>query len=185
MLIEKENKMVNKIYLRAFEYSDLSFLNTIRNDDDLFQTTTGNKYYISSEHDKKWIEDKIFNNYNQLYLVICCSESHKPMGYLSINNIDYVNRKAEYGGMVISKEFSIKGIGTTTGNLMLNHLFNELGMNMVYCYIKEDNMATQRITEKFGFNKDGIIRDYVYKQGHFQNVCIFTLLKSEYEYKEV
>lgn len=176
--------MENNIYLRAFEYSDLSLLNSIRNDDILYQTTVGNKYYISSEHDKKWIEDKMFNNFNQLYLVICCSETHEPMGYVSANNIDYINRKAEFGGLIISKEFSTKGIGTTTVNLMLNHLFNELGMNMIYCYIKEDNKATHRIVEKFGFNKDGLIRDFVYKQSGFHNVYIFSLLKSEFNYKE-
>jgi ribosomal-protein-alanine N-acetyltransferase len=63
--------MSNRLYLRAFEYEDLKFLNMLRNDDSFFALTTGNKYYISSERDKKWIEDKIFNNYNQLYLMLC------------------------------------------------------------------------------------------------------------------
>lgn len=173
--------MENKIYLRAFEYSDLSFLNSIRNDDILFQSTIGNKYYISSEYDKKWIEDKIFNNYNQLYLVICCNENHKPMGYICANNIDYINRKAEWGGIVISNEVNSKGIGTDAGYLLLNHLFEELGMNMVYAYVKEDNKASFRLSEKYGFKKDGLIRNFVYKQNSFHNVYVFTMLKSEYE----
>jgi len=176
--------MENNLYLRAFEYSDLSLLNAIRNDDILYQTTGGNKYYISSEYDKKWIEDKIFNNNNQLYLVICCRDIDKPVGYICATNIDYINRKAEWGGLVISGEFSGKGFGTDVGNLLLDHLFYELGMNMVYVFIKEGNKASVRIAEKLGFNKDGLIRDYVYKQNSFHNVYIFTLLKSEYKHKE-
>lgn len=173
--------MENNIYLRAFEHSDLSFLNSIRNDDDLFQSTLGNKYYISSEHDKKWVEDKIFNNHHQLYLVICSSESHKALGYISANNIDYINRKAEWGGIVISKEVNSKGIGTDAGYLLLKHLFEELGMNMVYAYVKEDNKASYKFSYKYGFKKDGLIRHFVYKQNCYQNAYIFTLLKSEYE----
>ncbi|MER1956094.1 MAG: GNAT family protein [Solibacillus sp.] len=173
--------MENKIYLRAFEHSDLDLLNSIRNDDTLFSTTTGNKYYISSEHDKKWIEDKIFNNSNQLYLVICCSEKHQPMGYTSANNIDYLNRKAEWGGMVISKDFNSKGMGTEAGYLFLDHLFGELGMNMVYAYVNENNKASYRLSEKYGFTKDGLIRDFVYKQNRFHNAYIFSMLRGEYE----
>lgn len=173
--------MENNIYLRAFEYSDLHFINSIRNDEILFQTTTGNKYYISSEHDKKWIEDKIFNNSNQLYFVICCSESQKPLGYTSANNIDYINRKAEWGGLVICRESSNKGIATMSCYLFLNHLFEELGLNMIYAYVKEDNKASYRLSEKLGFKMDGLIRDFVYKQNRFHNAYIFTMLKSEYD----
>ncbi|MCH7321030.1 GNAT family N-acetyltransferase [Solibacillus sp. MA9] len=173
--------MKDNLYLRAFEYSDLSLLNEIRNDDILFQTTGGNKYYISSEYDKKWIEDKIFNNYKQLYLVICCRGIDEPIGYICATNIDYLNRKAEWGGLVISKEFISKGFGTDAGYLFLDHLFGELGLNMVYAYVKEDNKASYRLSEKYGFKKDGLIRDFVYKQNKFHNAYVFTMLKSEYE----
>lgn len=179
--IDKENMMENKVYLRAFEYSDISILNTIRNDDFLFLTTLGNKYYISSEYDKKWIEDKIFNNYNQLYLVVCCSETQKPMGYTCATNIDYINRKAEWGGLIISKDAGNKGVGTEACYLFINHLFGELGLNMVYAYVKEDNKASYRLSEKFGFKKDGLIRDFAFKQNRFHNAYVFTMLKSEYD----
>ena len=52
---------------------------------------------------------------------------------------------------------------------------------MIYLYIKEGNKASVRIAEKLGFHNDGLIREYVYKQNHFHNVHIFTLLKSEYK----
>ncbi|MEG0576842.1 MAG: GNAT family protein [Bacilli bacterium] len=172
---------MENLYLRAFEYSDLSLLNTIRNDDILYQTTGGNKYFISSEYDKKWIEDKIFNNYKQLYLVICSRDIDEPIGYVCATNIDYVNRKAEWGALVVSKEFSSKGFATDAGYLLLDHLYQELGMNMVYAYVKEDNKASYRISQKCGFKEDGLIRDFVYKQNSFHNVYIFTLLKSDYE----
>lgn len=172
--------MENKIYFRAFEYNDLSFINSLRNEDFLYQSTTGNKYYISSEYDKKWIEDKIFNNYHQLYLMICCKETNKPVGYTSASNIDYINRKAEWG-IIISSEYLNGGYGTEAGHLFLNHLFGELGMNMVYAYVRQDNKASNTIPKKFGFKQDGLIRDFVYKQNNFHNVYIYTLLKSEYD----
>lgn len=173
--------MNETVYLRAFEYSDLNLLNTIRNDNSLFQTTGGNKYYISSEYDKKWIEDKIFNNYHQLYLMICCKESNKPIGYICATNIDYINRKAEIGGIVIAPEHNSKGFGTGAAGLFVEHLFEELGLNMLYAFVKEDNMATPKLFEYFGGRKEGEIRDFIFKQNRYYNTYIFSILHSEYK----
>lgn len=169
------------MYLRAFEYEDLPFINQIRNDDTFFTLTTGNKYYISSERDKIWIEDKIFNNYNQLYLIICSKVNNDRVGYLCANKIDYLNRKAEVGGIVIAKEFACRGYATDALRLFMEHLFEELGMNMIYCFVLEHQDATLKLMKKFGFNIDGFFRDYVFKQGKFHNAYIGSLLKKEYD----
>ncbi|MBA2860460.1 GNAT family N-acetyltransferase [Methanococcus maripaludis] len=175
--------MDKRLFLRALEYDDLEFINKLRNDDTLFEFTCGNKYFISSQRDKKWIEDKIFNNNSQLYLMICTVNSYDPIGYICSTNIDYINRKAQWGGIVIGKEFSGKGYGTEAGKLLLDHLFGELGMNMVYGFWKEDHDASLRMAEKIGFQKDGLMRDYVFKKNRFHNAYICTILKRDYEKK--
>lgn len=172
--------MERKVALRAFEYSDLEFLNKLRNDDQLFELTCGNKYYISSERDKKWIEDKIFNNYDQIYLMICNIENGEPIGYTCATNIDYINRKCEYGGIVISKEMSGNGYAFDGGLLLLDHLFKELNMNMVYTFCRVDHKVSIKLLEKAGFKIDGKVRDLVFKRGKFHDGFICTLLNSEY-----
>lgn len=91
----------SRLYLRAFEYYDLNFLNQLRNDTNLSSKTCGTKYYISSEWDKKWIENKIFNNQSQLYLMICQSENDEPIGYICAIDIDYINRRAQWGASLL------------------------------------------------------------------------------------
>ncbi|WP_316569211.1 GNAT family protein [Neobacillus sp. YIM B06451] len=169
------------IYLRAFEYDDLSFINKIRNDNELFEYTLGNKYYISSVWDKNWIEDKILNNSNQLYLMICSAELNEPIGYGAVTNIDYVNRKAELGGILIAKEFASKGYATQASKLFIGHLFEELGLNMLYTFIREDHIISLRLAENLGLKKQGLLPDYVYKRNKFHNAYILTLLRSDYE----
>lgn len=173
--------MDSRLYLRAFEYEDLSFINRLRNDDDIFSFTCGNKFFISSQRDKKWIEDKIFNNYNQLYLMICTYEEQQSIGYICATNIDYLNRKAQWGGIVIEEEFSGKDYGTESAILLLNHLFYELGMNMIYGYWRADHGASLRMAEKIGFMKDGIARDYVFKQNKFHDAYLLSILKDEFK----
>ena len=122
------------------------------------------------------------NNYHQLYLMICCKKTNNAVGYTSATNIDYINRKAEWG-MIISSEFISGGFGTEAGHLFLDHIFGELGMNMVYAYVKENNKASNTIPKKFGFTQDGLIRDFVYKQNSYHKFFLYTLLKSEHDHR--
>ena len=172
--------MNKRLYLRAFEYADLPLINNLRNNEDFYKLTCGNRYYISSERDRKWIEDKINNNYYQLYLMICMVEGDKPIGHICATYIDYVNRKSQWGGIVIAEEYSGKGYATEGAQLLLRHLFFELGMNMVYGFWRVDHVASLRMAEKIGFHKDGEVRDYVFKQNRFHNAYLMSLLKSEY-----
>lgn len=175
------NILNKQLYLRAFEYDDLLFINKLRNEEGLFEFTCGNKYYISSERDKKWIEDKIFNNSTQLYLMLCKIDDSQPIGYICAVNIDYVNKKAQWGGIVIDEKFAGVGYGTEGGHLLLDHLFCELGMNMVYGFWREDHASSLKMAEKIGFHIDGLARAYVYKQNKFHNAFMCSILKSEYE----
>lgn len=173
--------MTKGLYLRAFEYEDANFINKLRNDDTIFKYTCGNKYFISSERDKKWIEDKIFNNHNQLYLMISAIEGEKQIGYICATNIDYINRKAQWGGIVIDEKFSGKGYGTQSAKLLLNHLFYEFNMNMIYGYWRTDHSASLKMAEKIGFKNNGLARSFVYKQNKFHDAYLLSILKDEFE----
>ncbi len=172
--------MTTDVYFRALEYDDLDFINQLRNDNTLFQYTTGNKYFISQEYDKKWIEDKIFNNRDQLYVMICAKKDNQRIGYIGVTDIDYINRKALLNSIIIHKDHSKKGYGMQVNVLMLRHLFLELNMNMLYSYVRTDHPSSVKILSKLGFCIDGTIRSFVYKQNKYHDVYILSLLKEDY-----
>ena len=53
-------------------------------------------------------------------------------------------------------------------------------MNCVYCRVKEDNIASQKMFEKCGFVKEGCLRSRVYRQGRYFDFYEYSILKSEY-----
>jgi [ribosomal protein S5]-alanine N-acetyltransferase len=172
-----------KVYLRAFEIIDIEKLNELRNDDEAFLYTGGNKFYISTEYDRKWVEDKIFNNQHQIYLAICLTNTKELIGYLGINEIDYRNRKAQWAGINIDKSHSNKGYATEAARLMLKFAFEELGLNRFYGYWLESNCPSIRMAEKLGFVVEGLVRGFVYKRNQFQNAYLMSILKEEYNTK--
>lgn len=175
--------MDHRLYLRAFEYSDLDLFNKLRNDEEAYQFTGGNKYYISKEYDRKWIEDKIFNNQKQIYLAICLKSANEVIGYLSIIEIDHWNKKAKWGGIIIDSQYYNKGFATEASGLMLRFVFEELGINRFWGYWIESNLPSLRMAEKLGFVKEGLLVDSVYKKNSYQNVCILRMLRKEYDLK--
>lgn len=175
--------MGNRIFLRAFEYDDLQLLNEIRNDSKSFEYTGGNKFFISSEYDKKWIEDKIFNNQNQLYLAICLNNK-ELIGYLGISNVDHLNKVAQWAGIIIHQKHAGNGYATEATSMLLQHVFEELGLNRFYGYWLESHLVSIKMAQKVGFIKEGLLREFVFKKNEFHNAFIMSILRNDYNDKK-
>ncbi len=169
----------NGIYLRPLKISDYEFINMLRDDEGVFSNIMGNKYYISKEREKKWIEKLIFDD-NKRYWAICLSRSNKIIGFCSIADIDWRNRKAKVGGMTINNKYRNKGYGIESLKLILDYVFNGLGLNRLTVVYKENNRVTEYGIKKLGFTKELFLREHIYKQNKFQNVVQVSILESEY-----
>ena len=171
-----------KVYLRAFEMEDYKKITRWRKDPEVTKLVVGNKYFISSERDKKWVEEKIFDDRVNIYSAICLKENDEMIGYLAIINIDWRNRKAEWGGITIGdKENQKKGYAKEAAYLMLEYVFEELGLNRFSGYWLESHKPSIQLGLNLGFKKEGIFREYAYKRNKFHNIVILSILKKEYE----
>lgn len=170
-----------KVYLRAFELNDSILFHKFRNDDEIYELITGNKYFVSFEREKKWVEERIFNDEKKIYLSICLKENDRLIGYASINEIDYRNRSAQWGSIIIDKSEQGKGLSLEVGQLLLKLVFEELGLNRFYSHISENHVGSLKMVERLGFKQEGILRENVYKLNRFHNSIAISILKSEYE----
>jgi len=171
-----------RIYLRAFEVSDYTLIHSWRSNQDITQNLSGNTYFISPEREKKWVEDKIFDDYKDIYLAICLKSNNEMIGYTSINNIDYRNRKAEWGGTIIGEfEHQHQGYATEAAIIMLRYIFEELNMHKCYGCCLEEHEATIKLLKKLYFTQDGILRENLFKGNTYKNMLLFSILRNEYE----
>lgn len=169
-----------EVYLRMFEKKDLPFIHKLRTDEENYALTLRVKEFFSIEDSESWLEHKMQKNELYKYFAICLKDTHKVVGFTSINNIDLINRKVEWGGLVIAREHASKGYGKQTGQLLLDYLYGDLGMHLVYAYVQEDNIGSQRLGDVAGFTKTGYIPDFAYKNYKYYNVYIYALTRAEY-----
>jgi [ribosomal protein S5]-alanine N-acetyltransferase len=57
--------------------------------------------------------------------------------------------------------------------------FDELGTGRVQLFTEPGNVASQRVAEKAGFMREGLLRRYLYIKGQHRDGVIFSLLPED------
>lgn len=90
-----------------------------------------------------------------------------------------VYRKSAETGYWIGEPFWGKGIATKAVQLIVDHGFNELKLVRIYAGVFEYNMASMKVLEKNGFQKEGISKKAVYKNGKIWDEHKYYLLNEQ------
>lgn len=169
-----------RVYLRALEPEDYKKSIKWRNDDEIWEMVGGPKHFVSEAYEKKWVEDAIFSK-DSINLAICLKENDEYIGNAYITNMDWINRSAHAPSMIGEKQYWSSGLATEARILLLYFAFYERGFNRIWASILEENIGSQRMCEKCGYKKEGILRQSVYKNGEFKNQILMSVLKEEFD----
>ena len=169
------------IFLRLLEPEDCEITYKWRNDYDLMKMTSGPIRYISKEMERDWAQRRSSENLTDIYLAICSYESEVMIGWISLNNIDYVNRKCCLGGVVIGDKEHQNGVEYVESiKMVMEYAFDQLNMNRIYSSCLEEHILSRAEPLAFFSNVEGIERQSVYKDGEYHNVYNFGLLREDY-----
>lgn len=172
--------MKHRIYLRALEPSDYEVSVKWRNDPEIQSMVGGHSYFVASEKEKEWVHNTIFNN-DKIVLAVCLIENDKYIGNVILQGIDYINGAAETAMLIGTKEDWGKGYATEALFMILKFAFEERRLNRLFAIIKEDNIASIRMHEKCGYQKEGVMRESIFKNGKYYNQVIMAVLKEDFD----
>ena len=166
-------------YTRKPELKDIEQIYQYRNDKEVYKTLGGFSNGMSRENVKSWIEFQVQNK-NDIVWVIAEKETDICIGHLGLYDIDHRVGKAEIG-IAIAKEFWGKGIGTKAYECILSYGFKQLRLNRLETYNLALNSKIIKIKEKINFKTEGILRDFQFRDGQFEDVMVMAVLKKDYE----
>jgi len=170
------------VYLRMIEPGDVEQTYRWHNDYELQKMTCGPIRIVSKEIEKNWVMSKTACNMKDIYLSVCLNESDKMIGVISINGIDFLNRKCECGGILIGEKEYRDGVAYRDAlKMMRSYVFEQLNMNKLTGRCLEEHILSRADMESAGYKLEGVLRDEVFKNGSFHNVMSYSLLRSEYE----
>lgn len=168
-----------KIYLRLLEEEDLPHRVKWINNEEISQTL-GFDWPLSLSKTKSWFQ-KTLSDSSKLNFVIIDNQSNKLIGITGLLGIDYKNRNAEFYITIGEKEFHGLHIPDEVISLMLEYAFLELGLSRIYLQTFDYNKRAQRVYERNGFVREGVLRKHKWKQGGLKDLVYYGILKEEWE----
>ena len=116
----------------------------------------------------------------RIVLAVVEKKDSKHIGNISLQEIDLLNRQAEIAFVFGEKEYWGRGYATEAARLLIDHGFTELGLNRVYFGTSEENIGMQKIADKLKFQKGGVLRQALFKNGRYMDIYQYDLLKEEW-----
>ncbi len=107
---------------------------------------------------------------------------HAPNHHLGNISIWHTSRQFRVGeiGYWIRSDATGRGIATEAASAMLALGFGPLGMHRITLRIAVGNIASERIAEKLGFTREGVLREVIKVGDQWMDHTLFSLLDSEY-----
>ncbi|MBN8703041.1 MAG: GNAT family N-acetyltransferase [Bacteroidetes bacterium] len=172
------------VVLKALTKSDVENSNWYGwfNDEELSKTLQKHYFPNSLESQLDFWEKNILNSRDKLQLGICRTDSSNLLGVVSLNNIDFINRKCEYAIVVGEKSGQNINIFLETTNLIFNHAFNTLNMNRIYGGGISKELVSL-MCRSLGCKEEGVSRQEIFKNGEYHDAYRYGILKSEFVFK--
>lgn len=103
-----------------------------------------------------------------------------PVGTIGLLSIDRKDSKAEYYIAMGETAYKGKGVAKAASRLILQYGFEELGLNKIYLFTEAENVPAQKMFERVGFVKEGLIRQDVVSHGEFVDRFAYGFLKEDW-----
>ncbi|GAA4718800.1 UDP-4-amino-4,6-dideoxy-N-acetyl-beta-L-altrosamine N-acetyltransferase [Brevibacillus fulvus] len=130
------------------------------------------------EKQKKWYE-RVSQSDSDKYWVIAVQQT--PIGVISLNQIDTVNKRASSGFYIGEEKYRV--YGGIIPLFLYNYAFNQLDLNKVTAEVMEGNENIRKIHLLHGYREVGYYKDHIYKYGTFHHVYLLELLKEDWQQK--
>ncbi|HLY27812.1 MAG TPA: GNAT family protein [Aggregatilineales bacterium] len=103
------------------------------------------------------------------------------IGIVQFKHFDWRSLLAEVGISVGNREYWDKGYGTDAMRVMLRYGFMELGLNRIELTVFGFNPRAVRSYEKAGFQREGSLRESLYRDGQFHDQLVLGILRTEWD----
>ncbi len=171
----------DRLILRKFQHKDLQFIFNHFSNNDVCKYLYDNEPLRSIEEAKEimaFYEDQENKTHNRWMIIN--KQDNNRMGTCGFHCWDKQNNIAEIG-YDLTKMYWGQGYMTEALTSILNHGFQNLGLNRVQAFVSIENESSSKLLLKLGFKNEGIIREkHLYRGEYYDHFC-FSLLKREWK----
>jgi RimJ/RimL family protein N-acetyltransferase len=130
---------------------------------------------MSKAEMEKWIEKSSSDPLSKTFVI------EKKDGSKVGSIVHYqVGRLVEIGYALVPSERG-KGYCSEAVQIIVDYLFLSKDIVRVQAHTDVRNVASQRVLEKIGFKKEGVVRKSSFVGGEWRDSCLFSFLREEWK----
>ena len=162
----------DRVSLRALEPTDLDWLLALENDPAIWAVSNTLQPY--SRHALWRYLNAVDNDLRatgQLRLVVTRKSDGTPLGCVDLFDYNATHSRAELS-IVILAEHRGTGYAAETVEIVKRYAATWLDLNQLYIYVMTENEAVIRLFAEHGFERAGVLRQWVKAGGEYHDVVV-------------
>ena len=100
-------------------------------------------------------------------------------GQVTVDNIVRGALRAGYLGYWIDRSVAGRGVASLAVALVCDHAFGPVGLHRLEADIRPENLPSQRLVERLGFRREGLLRRYLDIDGDWRDHLAYALLAED------
>jgi len=166
-----------KCYLSPMALEDAPYFTEWLNDAEVAMNLNIMEQVINLETEQDFLK-KLSAGYNFSIIDV---KTNKLIGNTGLINVDLIQRRAEFGIFIGTKNFRDRGYGTEATRLMLDFAFNVLNLYHIHLGVFSFNARAMKCYEKAGFHTIGRFTKARQLGGERYDIVLMEILADEFE----
>lgn len=166
-----------RLLLRGFTLDDAPEVQRLAGDYAVARNTLTIPHPYEDGMAEIWIRGLEEDEEKRISLVFAIErdDDKQLIGSIGLSGIDRQHNHAEIGYW-IGQPYWNQGYASEAASALVGFAFRILRLNRVFAYHFERNVASERVLEKVGLQREGLMRKHVKKWGHYENVVVHAIL---------
>lgn len=82
-------------------------------------------------------------------------------------------------GVLLLPDHRGQGVGTRAQHLLVDYLYETTPVHRLEAFTETGNLAEQRVLEKLGFQREGVLRELFFRGGRWRDSVLYSRLRSD------
>ncbi len=146
-------------------------------DQDVCRYNSHGKFFKTRSYFKEYLNE--LSREDRVVWAICHIEDGH-IGNVSLQQISLINRTAEFAILLGDKRHWCKGVGVLVGRKLLEHGFNKLNLERIFCGTTANNEGMKRLANAMGMTLEGTRRQHFFLEGSRVDMLEYGILRAEF-----
>lgn len=170
-----------RLILRPFSLNDAKRVQELAGEKEIADNTLFIQHPYPDGLAEEWIgsHKTKFEKKEEVVFAITLKESGELVGAIGLVINELLNN-AEMGYW-IGKPYWRNGYATEAAGIVINYGFEKMGLNKIHAHHITGNPASGVVMRRNGMKREGFLRKHMFKNGVYEDVIQYGILKDEFE----